>query len=135
MTAADIDAATFRDHIAPRLAEIVPRVSLYASDKDQALGFSESLHRLPHIGRTYAALPMPVAAVEVVDATDAETDYFGHDYYGKAEAIIADICLAFNGSLSANERSVTLRSIDGSHWQVKTDATMDDVWDRLSETT
>jgi esterase/lipase superfamily enzyme len=135
LTAADIDAGTFRDHIAPRLVEIVPRVSLYASDKDQALGFSQSLHRLPRIGRTHAALPMPVTAVEVVDATDADTDYFGHDYYGKAEAIIADIYLTFNGDLSASERSATLHSVDGSHWQVKTEATMDDVWDRLSETT
>lgn len=135
LTAADIDAGTFRDHIAPRLVEIVPRVSLYASDQDQALGFSESLHRLPRIGRTNAALAMPVAAVEVVDATAAETDYFGHDYYGTAEAIIADIYLSFHGGLSASERAATLQSIDGSHWRVRTDATMDDVWNSLSETT
>ncbi|MGI9476973.1 MAG: alpha/beta hydrolase [Hyphomicrobiaceae bacterium] len=135
LTAADIDAGTFRDHIAPRLAEVVPRVSLYASDKDQALGFSESVHRLPRIGRTYAALPMPVPTVEVVDATEAETDYFGHDYYGTAEAIIADIYLALNGSHSASQRLATLRPVADSHWRVNTSATMADVWDRLTETT
>ncbi|MFY0611864.1 MAG: alpha/beta hydrolase [Hyphomicrobiaceae bacterium] len=135
LTAADIDAGTFRDHIAPRLAEIVPRVSLYASNKDQALSFSESVHRLPRIGRTHAALPMPIDVVEVVDATEAETDYFGHDYYGTAEAIIADIYLAVNGDHPASQRTATLHAIDGSHWQVNTAATMDDVWDRLSEVT
>ncbi|MFM1815635.1 MAG: hypothetical protein RLZ98_2330 [Pseudomonadota bacterium] len=134
LTAPDIDAETFKTHIAPRLAAVVPRISLYASDNDSALGLSESLHHLPRIGSTSAALPMPVPSIEVIDATNANTDYFGHNYYGEAEAIIADIFLATRARRPAAERTATLTAGDTGHWVVRNDATVEDAWVSISRT-
>lgn len=132
LTAPDIDADTFKTQIAPRLSAVVPRISLYASDKDQALNLSKTVHQLPRIGETRAAIPMPVPGIEVIDATEAKTDYFGHNYYGDAEAIIADILVATRARRSARERTLTLRSEASTHWRVRTEATINEAWSSLA---
>lgn len=133
LTAPDIDAQTFKEHIAPRLVGVVPRVSLYASDNDTALGLSQSLHKNPRIGLTRAAVPMPVPGVEVIDASDANTDYFGHNYFGDAESILADFFLATRTGLSAGERRQTLDFVGGTHWDVREDATIEAAWESLQQ--
>jgi len=109
LTAPDIDTTLFNEVIAPRLTKFTPRVTLYASTKDRAIGSSEGAHNNPRIGDFQSLLTTP-QGVEVIDASGVESSTLGHSYYGDNEAVIADLCYLLNLGERAGQRSLTLRT-------------------------
>ncbi len=107
LTAPDIDTAMFNEIIAPRLTKFAPRVTLYASTRDRAIGASEGAHSNPRIGDFLTLLTSPVG-VEVIDASGVDVGTIGHSYYGDNEAVIADLCYLLNLGDRAALRSLTL---------------------------
>ena len=107
LTAPDIDTAVFNEIIAPRLTKFAPRVTLYASTRDRAIGASEGAHSNPRIGDFLTLLTAP-AGVEVIDASGVDVGTIGHSYYGDNEAVIADLCYLLNLGDRAALRSLTL---------------------------
>ena len=109
LTAPDIDTAVFNEIIAPRLTKFAPRVTLYASTRDRAIGASEGAHSNPRIGDFMTLLTSP-AGVEVIDASGVDAGTIGHSYYGDNEAVIADLCYLLNLGDRAARRTLTLSS-------------------------
>jgi esterase/lipase superfamily enzyme len=89
-----------------RLATVVRphvrRMTIYAADDDAALAVSRKLHggerRLGHEPegdlRYRAGTPHPV---DVIDASNAPGDPYGHDYYGLSFEVVADMRLTLTG--------------------------------------
>ncbi|MBI1386599.1 MAG: alpha/beta fold hydrolase [Rhizobiales bacterium] len=135
LTAPDIDADVFIDQIAPRITAMNSRVTLYTSTKDTALATSKGVHGYPRAG-DFAALAILPAKVEVIDASEVDTDMLGHSYYGNAHSVLSDMCHLITGRVPALSRTITLSTAASARgepfWRVKKDSTLEQVWAALT---
>jgi len=98
LVAPDVDAAVYRDEIAPRLAAVLRRggrATLYASDSDRSLQLSSELHGAPRAG-DLSAIALVTAGVATVDASRVDTSLLrlirvGHSYFADKPSVIADL--------------------------------------------
>ena len=90
LTAPDIDADVFKRDIAPHIAGVGHPVTLYASAADKALIASKKVHGYPRAGDAGDGLIL-LPGVETIDATQVDTDFLGHSYYGESTSVIADL--------------------------------------------
>lgn len=88
LTAPDIDAGVFKQ-LARVFYSKAKRVTLYASENDRAMKASMFVHKDPRAGQ----LPPPLimANVDTIDASSAETDFFGHAYFAENRDVLSDI--------------------------------------------
>jgi esterase/lipase superfamily enzyme len=95
----DVNAEYFRINIA-RLRSICSHVTVYASNHDNALRFSNFLHGDPREGElgTQGLL----RKIDVIDASAAKTDWIGHSYDGPP--LFEDIRALLHGA-TLEERS------------------------------
>jgi esterase/lipase superfamily enzyme len=75
----DVDAEYFRENI-PRLRAMCGDVTVYVSNHDKALGFSNFLHSDPREGEL--GTQGLKKKIDVIDASAAKTDWIGHSYDG-----------------------------------------------------
>lgn len=113
LAAPDINATNFRTDIVPvfqqmREADEAFNVTLYASAEDSALKVSEALQGDKRIGM----LPSPDAderarlfPVQVVDATSAVTNFFGHTYINDNPTVIEDVYCMINNRPLPTQRA------------------------------
>lgn len=95
LAAADVDRTEF-DRVADELKALDPKVTIYASDNDQALNVSRLLNKLkPRLGDTDGNKPYirNDMGFVTVDATPVATELFGlgHGYYSDNPFILNDI--------------------------------------------
>ncbi|MEP3768295.1 MAG: alpha/beta hydrolase [Yoonia sp.] len=121
LAAPDIDKAVFIDDIAPRLTAMTnATVTLYASSEDTALKASQAARGFPRIGDSSDGLVL-IDGIEIVDATGAESDFFGHTYFGDNARIIDDMSGLINDGLPAASRPM-LSPVpfgDGTFWRIR----------------
>lgn len=104
LAAPDINAAVFRDDIAPRFEKLKTPVTIYASKKDRALQLSYKFHKWPRLG----AVPGSAAAIPGIDFVDASTittNFMGHDYFASNRALLTDVAALFRTGLRARDRA------------------------------
>lgn len=107
LAAPDVDALIFKRDIAPRMAAMADRVTVYASENDKALMASERLNggrRLGQGGPDLVVIP-EVPDVDMIDASALDFAFFdlGHSAY--ADKLLGDIDLTLAG-LPAKERGL-----------------------------
>lgn len=100
--APDIGIAQDNDEFATLARAATPdfrRLTIYASREDAVLAISKRLNGgVPRLGREpLAAYRDAIPNVDVIDASDVDGDYTGHNYYGLSYEIIADMALALDG--------------------------------------
>jgi esterase/lipase superfamily enzyme len=110
LLAPDIDAELFR-RAAAKLTGAAARVTLYASDKDEALVLSEhnaGYKRAGQAGRDLVIVP----GMDTIDATQVETAILGlrHLYYADNSTIISDLFHLLRGRSPA-DRSARLEAV------------------------
>ena len=88
LAAPDIDSGRFVD-IAPNMASLSRRTTLYVSKNDKALKKSMQLHKFPRAGD--ATNIVIVSGVDTIDASERRTDFLDHSYYGDNTHIVSDI--------------------------------------------
>ena len=72
------------------------RLTIYASDEDVALAISRRLnHGVPRLGRDPKALRGTGA--DVIDASDAPGEFWGHNYFDFSYELLSDMSLALAG--------------------------------------
>ena len=93
LAAPDIDADIFKRDIAPHLigppSNRTP-VTLYISSRDKALIASHGFHgyvRLGDVGKS----PVVMDGLETIDASDVDTSFLGHGYFGDNRSVLSDI--------------------------------------------
>lgn len=120
LAAPDIDADVFRRDIAPELAAAGEPVTLYASSADLALSASKKFHGLPRAGESGPGLVV-LPGVETIDATDVDTSFLGHSYYGDERSVLSDMFYLINSGRRADER-FGLRAVmagTAQYWEFK----------------
>lgn len=100
--APDIGIAQDNDEFATLAHAATPdfhRLTIYASREDAVLAISKRLNGgVSRLGREpLAAYHDAIPNVDVIDASDVDGDYTGHNYYGLSYEIIADMALALDG--------------------------------------
>ncbi|WP_320824380.1 alpha/beta hydrolase [Reinekea sp.] len=90
LAAPDMDAEVFRRDIAPQLTAHQLPITLYVSSKDLALNASRTLHGHPRAGQAGATLVV-VDGIDTVDASNAEAELFGHEYFSQGAQTITDM--------------------------------------------
>ncbi|MEJ6397580.1 alpha/beta hydrolase [Yoonia sp. 208BN28-4] len=120
LAAPDIDKQVFVNDIAPRLdAMEQAAITLYASSEDSALKASRAARGFTRMGDSSDGLIL-VDGIEIVDATGAESDFFGHTYFGDNATIIDDIFDVVHNRLPADERPMLVPRDhpDGTYWAI-----------------
>lgn len=114
LTAPDIDAEVFRD-LAARIAGVGRRMTLYASQNDQALALSRDLNGHPRAGDTRYGVVI-VDGVETVDVSAVDSSLVGHACYGSNGTVLADLFEAIRGLQPMSRRVSESRFWRQSHW-------------------
>lgn len=124
LTAPDIDAEVFRRDIAPRIVQAAQRIVIYASSNDRALMASKKVHGYPRLGQAgeHLSLFPKLPKIEVVDASDADTSWFGlrHSYYATSDLVLTDLRRVFTG-LEPGKRGLASQR-NGQCWALKVNA-------------
>jgi esterase/lipase superfamily enzyme len=101
--APDIDAATFKQFV-KQFQQKADRLTLYASSNDKALQASMSVHGgYPRAGIAGADITI-VDGLDTIDASDVDTSFMGHSYFGDNRSIISDIFHLIKHGASPNDR-------------------------------
>ncbi|QAA81233.1 alpha/beta hydrolase [Aequorivita sp. H23M31] len=92
LAAPDIDAQIFCKDIAPKLAgSSNGQITLYVSEKDNALRASRSFRKnLRRVGDGGADI-VCAKGIETIDASDIDTDLLGHGYFAQTKSLLDDI--------------------------------------------
>lgn len=90
LAAPDIDAKVFREKIAPKLASVAERVTLYASSKDVALIISNFINNGRRAGDSEPNIVL-TSRIDSIDVSKVDTSLLGHSYYGSNETVITDM--------------------------------------------
>jgi len=120
LTAPDIDADVFRNQLVPALVAQGARVTLYASSRDRALLASKTVHGYPRAGDAGEGLVI-MQGIDTVDASDVETDFLGHSYFGDNRSVIADLLRLIRSGEEPQRRGLARRERgSGVYWAFET---------------
>jgi esterase/lipase superfamily enzyme len=116
--APDVDAGLFAA-IAPTIAPIARRITLYASENDVALGASKTLHgAIPRAGQGGDMIFIG-SAVDSIEMSALGGDMLGHGYFHSQASALTDILWLFWRDTGPGERcGIAERTIDrGRYWE------------------
>src|SRR5450830_382367 len=103
LAAPDIDAAVFKNDIAPQLAKARNPVTLYASSNDLALAASKAVHGYARAGDSGPGMQI-VAGVETIDATAVDTGFVKHMYFAEKRSALSDMFYLIHKQARADQR-------------------------------
>ncbi|MFZ4875831.1 alpha/beta hydrolase [Janthinobacterium sp. Mn2066] len=103
LAAPDIDAAIFKNDIAPQLASARNPVTLYASSDDLALAASKAVHGYARAGDSGPGMQI-VAGVETIDATKVDTGFVKHMYFAEKRSALSDMFYLIHNQARADQR-------------------------------
>ena len=118
LAAPDVDSMLFDKDFAKPLCQSYPRVTVYASDKDRALWSSDALSHVARVGEIRNGNPTILARanLNIIDASNVETSFLNHSYFGDATSVISDIFqLVRNKDAAPNVRSNTIQKKNGAN--------------------
>jgi esterase/lipase superfamily enzyme len=116
LAAADIDGMRFKE-MAESLKLISRRITMYQSSRDRALAISKTVHEKPRAGQPLLILD----GMDTVDASNVDTDFLGHSYFGDKLQLLTDINSIILDNKVAQERVLleTASSNDGVYFRFK----------------
>jgi esterase/lipase superfamily enzyme len=119
LAAPDIDTSIFERDIAPALVEHALPITLYVSSKDLALYASNRLHGYPRVGYGGDSLSV-IQGIDTVDASNAEAELLGHEYFSQGAHTVADIYQWLIEGKSAAKRPnlVGIEHKNGTYWEI-----------------
>jgi len=103
LAAPDIDADVFKQDIAPVLIKGNKPITLYTSSNDLALAASKEFSNYPRAGQAGSAMII-IPGIETIDASNVDSDFIGHSYFGDSSSILADIFNIIHNGQRPNER-------------------------------
>lgn len=96
LAAPDIDTGEFL-HLAQSIQRAAKRFTLYASSNDKAIQASQLYHKYPRAGDSGNNIVV-VPGVDTIDASDVDTSFIGHSYYGDERTVISDLYYLLGGN-------------------------------------
>ncbi|MDA3963027.1 MAG: alpha/beta hydrolase [Planctomycetota bacterium] len=120
LTAPDIDAAVFRDQIVPAMLGKGMPVTLYVSDHDRALAISREIHEGAQRAGDARGNVIVNPPMDTIDASDVDTSFIGHSYYGDQRSVLSDMYYLMRFALPPSERHglQAITDLNGSYWRM-----------------
>ncbi len=120
LAAPDIDAQIFREELLPKFKALPRAITLYASDGDTALKASKAVNGFHRIGDASQGL-FPMPGVDLIDASGAKSDFFGHTYFGDNATILSDMYELLQNLNAAKDRPglEQVDTPDGPYWRIR----------------
>jgi len=117
LVAPDIDAAIFEQYL-PIIRPLARHITIYVSNKDNALAVSRQLHGYPRLGEAGAHLE-GMSSVDIIDMSDIPVRYpSGHVYHLYHNSAVADLSeLLSNGKTTSQRRN--LKRIGKNIWSLQ----------------
>lgn len=103
LAAPDIDADVFVRDIVPEFRDDTA-VTVYAADNDRALMLSAGVHGSPRTGLMDDLKPILPSGIDVIDASQVQSNFAHHSYYGNNASIITDIRKILSGVTDKAQR-------------------------------
>ena len=122
LAAPDIDATVFKDQIAPKILGMGPRVTLYASSEDKALGVSGGLvHGGPRLGKLQqnGAGMTVLLGMDSVDASNVETDFLSHSFFAGNRTVLSDLIDLIRNGVAPDRRPDLEPVPGGNYWRFR----------------
>ncbi|HLA90576.1 MAG TPA: alpha/beta hydrolase [Gemmatimonadaceae bacterium] len=120
LAAPDLDARVFRREILPRLEPRAARITLYASDDDEALRASRVLNGVWRLGLGGDSLTV-VRGMDTIDASRVHADALGHTLFGN-QAFLADLAaLLAEGKSPVERRLLAVQQGELTYWRFRGD--------------
>jgi esterase/lipase superfamily enzyme len=119
--APDVDARIFRREIFPKLESRAARISLYASDDDEALRASRSLNGVWRLGLGGDSITV-IKGMDTIDASRVKADVLGHTLFGNQTFLADFAALLGDGRAPAERRLLAVRRGDLQFWRFRGDA-------------
>ena len=125
LAAPDINATVFNKQIAPNLAKHIPRITIYASNRDRPLAASQWISgyaRAGEMGSDGLPFVTPLRNLDVCDASIADSDFWGHSVYGDSPTVLNDLWELIVTSKNADGRRMLspVNSSAGRFYRLKT---------------
>ena len=114
--APDFDAQTFAE-LAETFAGRGERFTLYAASSDLPLGLSKLIHKYGRAGQS----PVVVDTVDTIDASNVNTSFIGHRYFGDERTLIGDLIDLIRNNLPPDKRPGLKRGAGETlrHWRFR----------------
>jgi esterase/lipase superfamily enzyme len=98
--APDFDAQTFGE-LAETFADRKERFTVYAASSDLPLRLSGFIHKYGRAGRS----PVVVKTMDIIDASNVNTKFLGHSYFGDERTLIGDLHSLIRNNLPPEMRA------------------------------
>jgi esterase/lipase superfamily enzyme len=122
LAAPDINAAIFRDVIAPKLAGLPNmKTTIYASSSDVALRVSKVVHGFKRLGETTDGV-FTYPGLETIDASSATSmaKAYGHLYIMDSPSVLRDIQTLIRQKISASQRGLNqIGASPNQYWRLR----------------
>ncbi len=117
--APDMDSEIFARDFLPKLTPYKLPMTLYVSSRDLALSASSTLHGYPRAGEAGDNI-IVAPGVDTIDASDAEAELLGHEYFSQGAHTIADIYQWIIEGKSPDQRDnlLAIEHANGHYWQI-----------------
>jgi esterase/lipase superfamily enzyme len=118
LTAPDVP----REQVEPLIkavSEKAERVTLYASNKDKALGLSRVKNDYERLGKVYG-YPFVLEGMDSIDASSVKTDFWAHTVFAKTRTVLGDLAALIADGRPPDERFGLKRitSPNGVSWVI-----------------
>jgi esterase/lipase superfamily enzyme len=115
LAAPDIDRAIFI-RLVDAMKASAEQITLYASSRDQALRVSKGIHGYERAGD--AANLLVIDGIISIDASNVDTDLFGHGYFSNARSVVTDIYDAIRGNGPPRAQLRPLGAPPAQYWEI-----------------
>lgn len=118
LAAPDIDAEVFVKHIAPKIIKSSERITLYTSQHDRPLWFSDKIHGGVQRTGTSGNHLAVIDGIDTIDTSIEKSDFLGHGYFATSRALIDDIFQSTRYNKNPEERNLR-RKVSGEriYWE------------------
>jgi esterase/lipase superfamily enzyme len=119
LAAPDVDTEVF-GQIAALMPKMGERITIYASEKDEALRASQKFHSYRRLGQSGDAI-FTSSHTDTVDASKLPGPMLGHSYFGDSEAVLSDLAILMSRGLAPERRPLlqAQRLRNSVYWQFK----------------
>lgn len=121
LAAPDIDATLFKEQIAPKIVGLGPRVTLYASSEDRALGLSGPVHggqRLGKLQKDGSGMTL-IRDMDSIDASVVESDFLSHSFFAGNRTVLSDLSDLIRNGLAPDRRPDLEPMPDNKYWRFR----------------
>jgi esterase/lipase superfamily enzyme len=105
LCAPDLDQTVFNNSILPYFKSIGLRRTLYCSEKDKALAFSEKLRSQPRLGDAGSQLYV-TNGIDTIDASNVNSLGNHHSYIFETKEVLTDLHFLLGNNFSPEERKL-----------------------------